>query len=103
MAETLPVSDWREVPGEPESPHQQGKPHWSFNGDLDKPVFGPSINTWWGGDHYKNEQGKDYIPVPLHRCHSFIGCNGAQPGEITFLADSTHSLSGKTVELPDAP
>jgi hypothetical protein len=92
MAVTLAV-DWREVPGEPESPHQQDRPRWSFNGDLDKPVFGPSVNSWWGGEN----------GIPLHRCHTFIGCQGAQPGQIQFLGDCTHALAGQTVDLPDVP
>lgn len=33
---------------------------------------------------------------PDKRCHSFI-----KDGKMQFLADSTHELSGKTVELFD--
>ncbi|WP_373379920.1 hypothetical protein [Cupriavidus nantongensis] len=87
----LPVN-WL-PPGETqESPPLAAKPHWSFNGDFERPVFGPSVLSWWGGD------GTD---MPLHRCHSFVGCNGAAPGQITFLGDCTHALAGQTVELPD--
>lgn len=82
---------WREHAGEPESPHQAGRPHWSFNGDMEKPVFGPSINSFWGGAY----------GVPKHICHSFIGCNGAAPGQIVFLGDCTHALVNQTVDLPD--
>lgn len=81
--------------GKKESPLQQGKPHWSFNGDFEHPVFGPSINSWWGGTGV----GDDYIPK--HVCHCFVGCNGAAPGQITFLGDCTHALKGQTVDLPD--
>ena len=87
--------------GATESPYNAGKPHWSFNGDFDKPVFGPSLNTWWGGDKYKREDGTEYESVPLHRCHSFIGCNGAQPGQMIYLGDCTHALAGQVVDLPD--
>ena len=87
----LPVN-WL-PPGETEdSPHVAGKPHWSFNGDFEKPVFGPSVLEWWGGEGTE---------VALRRCHSFVGCNGAQPGQITFLSDCTHALAGQTVDLPD--
>jgi hypothetical protein len=82
---------WREHAGEPESPHQAGRPHWTFNGDMEKPVFGPSINSFWGGAY----------GVPKHICHSFIGCNGAAPGQIVFLGDCTHALVNQTVDLPD--
>jgi hypothetical protein len=91
---TLPVT-WREHPGEPESPHQAGRPHWSFNGDLEKPVFGPSVNSYW--DEWT---GHD-TPPKRQVCHTFIGCNGAAPGQIVFLGDCTHSLKGQVVELPD--
>lgn len=95
MPKVLPVH-WLPF-GEQESPHQQGKDHWSFNGDFDLPVFGPSINEWWGGDGV----GEDHIP--LHRCHSFIGCNGAAPGQIIYLGDCTHKLAGQVRDLPEIP
>ncbi|MGN6235007.1 DUF6527 family protein [Dyella sp.] len=68
------------------SPHIGWKDRWTFNGDMQRPTFSPSLNTWWGG--------KDGIP--LHRCHSFI-----REGRIEFLPDSTHALAGQTVELPE--
>jgi hypothetical protein len=92
-ATILPVSWLPE--GATESPHVQGKPHWSFNGDLDKPVFGPSVLSTW---HYHDE---DTGTTHNNVCHSFIGCNGAQPGQIIFLGDCTHKLAGQTVDLPD--
>lgn len=89
----LPVN-WL-PPGETEmSPHISWKDRWSFNGDFNRPVFGPSLNTWWGGG---------VTEIPLHRCHSFVGCNGAEPGQIAFLGDCTHALANQTVELPDLP
>jgi len=84
----LPV-DWL-PPGETQaSPHIAGKPKWSFNGDFDKPVFGPSVLS------------SAEFPDGRRVCHSFVGCNGAQPGQITFLGDCTHALAGQTVDLPD--
>lgn len=89
---------------------------WQFNGDFDKPVFSPSLlvtsghyctDRWKPGDHcwctYNADQRrrkKRLAPFGCQRCHSFIGCNGADPGEIIFLSDSTHHLAGKTVALP---
>lgn len=93
MEHTLPVT-YREYPGEPESPLVAGKDHWSFNGDFDHPVFGPSLNMSWGSGQPE---------VVSHRCHTFIGCNGAQPGQIVFLGDCTHELRGQVVDLPDVP
>ena len=34
-------------------------------------------------------------------CHSFVGCNGALPGQIIFLSDCTHDLAGQVVDLAD--
>lgn len=92
QAHIIPVSNWL-PPGETEmSPHISWKDRWTFNGDFERPVFSPSLNTWWGGEG---------TGVPPHRCHSFIGCNGAQPGQITFLGDCTHALASQTVDLPE--
>lgn len=82
----LPVN-WL-PPGETkESPHAAGKDRWSFNGDFDRPVFGPSV--------LNARNKRQYV------CHSFVGCNGAQPGQIIFLGDCTHALAGQTVDLPE--
>jgi hypothetical protein len=86
----LPVS-WLPPRESVESPHVAGKPHWSFNGDMERPVFGPSVLSQW-----------DEGPDRSHKvCHSFVGCNGAQPGQIIFLGDCTHKLAGQTVDLPE--
>lgn len=58
---------------------------WKWNGDMVKPTFTPSINAKF------NFQGKTQI------CHSFVTA-----GTIRFCVDSTHELSGKTVDLPIA-
>lgn len=93
-AHILPVR-WL-PPGETqESPHVAGKPHWDFNGDMDAPMFSPSVLSTW--DEY---QGEGVAPKK-HVCHSFVGCNGAAPGKMIFLGDCTHELAGKVVDLPD--
>lgn len=63
---------------------------WTFNGDLDRPTFSPSIlvtGRMWRGD--------PAIEVE-ERCHSFV-----RDGRIEFLGDCTHALAGQTVDLPD--
>lgn len=55
---------------------------WTFNGDLEKPTFGPSMLV--------NKS------IPERRCHSFV-----TDGKIQFLDDCFHELKGQTVELPD--
>lgn len=92
-AHILPVS-WL-PPGESvESPLVAGKPHWGFNGDMEHPSFTPSVLSTW--DEWQGEG----VPPKQHVCHSFVGCNGAQPGQIIFLGDSTHELAGRIVDLP---
>lgn len=90
-------------------------PRWSFNGDYDRPVFGPSLLVKWRNvsteGRAKNEahhaaHGRwmnDAEIAPYWEdkvCHSFIGCNGAAPGQIVFLGDCTHELAGKVVDIP---
>ena len=56
-------------------------PHWTFNGDMEAPTFGPSLLV----------HGKK-------RCHMFL-----EAGKIRFLDDCQHELAGKTVDLPPLP
>jgi len=54
---------------------------WTFNGDVDKPTFKPSMLV--------------NANMPGHiRCHSFV-----TDGEIRFLNDCDHDLKGQTVKL----
>jgi len=55
---------------------------WSFNGNMDKPTFSPSLLI--------SSPGRNYC------CHSFV-----TDGKIQFLSDCTHKLAGQTVELPE--
>ena len=87
----------------------KGSGAWTWNGDVDKPIFGPSVlyqmDRWtppvtpenidqWRAAPWEQVQVK-------HVCHTFIGCNGAQPGQVIFLGDCTHELAGQTLDLPD--
>lgn len=82
-------------------------PRWSWNGDMDKPTFSPSISIRSG--HYSSrhkpgdecwctynakhpEEEKDFECVV---CHTFI-----VDGMVQFLGDCTHEFVGKTVPLP---
>ena len=85
---------WIECPG-CKHPHvlattipQSNGAKWSFNKDMDKPTFSPSLLVW-----------SDGIPsegIPATRCHSFI-----RDGKIQFLGDCTHELKNQTVDLLD--
>jgi len=61
------------------------RPRWTWNGDLVRPTFSPSLLvTWeWGEERTKKV------------CHSFI-----RDGRIQFLGDCTHAQAGRTVDLP---
>lgn len=64
---------------------------WEWNGDRDRPVFSPSVLV------------TIQYPDRTYVCHTFVGCNGAQPGEVIFLSDCTHALAGTVQPLPDLP
>lgn len=53
---------------------------WTFNGDLTKPTFSPSL--LYSGGH-EGQYG---------RCHLFL-----RDGMIQFLSDCGHELAGQTV------
>jgi Family of unknown function (DUF6527) len=55
---------------------------WTWNGDFIKPTFKPSLLI-----------NKDNHPS-YPRCHTFI-----TDGQINFLADCTHHLKGKIVDM----
>lgn len=58
---------------------------WTWDGNLIKPTFNPSMNIKYGN------------PV-IEVCHYFL-----KAGRIQFLPDSTHKLSGCIVDLPSLP
>lgn len=59
----------------------EGGRGWSFNGDLEKPTFSPSLLV--------------YASPVQPRCHSFI-----TDGRIAYQSDCDHASAGKTEELP---
>lgn len=58
-----------------------GKPVWSWDGNREAPTLSPSI-----------------LSEGYCRCHSFL-----RNGIFEFLTDSTHSLAGQKVPIPDLP
>lgn len=90
-------------------------PRWEWNGDYEKPVFSPSLLVQWRmysaearaeSDAFQAAHGRlptddEVAPRWDNKvCHSFIGCNGAAPGQIIFLGDCTHALAGQVAEIP---
>lgn len=84
---------------------------WTFNGDLEKPTFRPSVlettgchvaghnpgdTCWCTYNAEQREKGEPEAPFRCGRCHSFV-----TDGRIQFLGDCTHALAGQTVDLPE--
>lgn len=64
-------------------------PSWEFDGNLELPTISPSIHA--------NPPGQYHIKqFPI--CHSFV-----RAGRIEYLSDTTHHLSGQTIDLPEYP
>jgi hypothetical protein len=60
-------------------------PSWTWDGNLEAPTLDPSILTHSGIDGAR-------------MCHSYV-----RAGSFEFLPDSTHSLAGQTVPMPELP
>ena len=75
-----------------------GGPTWSFDGDVNRPTFGPSMRVSWGrfaDPSYRPEPGDEDLSGI---CHYHL-----VDGELRFCGDSTHALAGQTVPLPELP
>lgn len=84
----------KSIPGE--------RPFWQFDGNAEKPTFNPSVKVT-SGHFVEGFKGPNcwcnYEPDEGFRCsicHYFI-----RNGNIEYCGDSTHSLSGKVVPLPE--
>lgn len=64
--------------------HPYSIPRWTWNGDMEKPTFTPSLDC--------NRHD------PQSHCHLFV-----IDGKIEFCADCYHELAGQTVDMPDVP
>lgn len=81
---------------------------WTWDGNVDRPTFSPSVLIRSG--HYigRTEAGcwctynaehpNEPAPFKCGQCHSFV-----RDGQIQFLSDCTHALAGQTVPLPPWP
>jgi len=69
-----------------ENANGDSNPVWSFNGDMDKPTFSPSLLCRY-----------TYGPNKEKRvCHSFI-----RDGVWEYLNDCTHKFAGQKVPMRD--
>jgi hypothetical protein len=62
----------------------EGRPKWTWNGDMEKPTFSPSLLVTYN-------YGVNNVDVV---CHSFI-----VDGVWQFLGDCTHELAGQNVPM----
>ena len=74
-------------------------PLWTFNGDMEKPTFTPSLLYRFTRDRDNRPNPDGTYPNPVDfRCHLFL-----TNGQIQYLGDCSHSLRGQTVPLPELP
>jgi len=74
---------------------------WTWNGDLERPTFSPSIKVGgvqWDRTSSFHKSAHLVEPGQPTCCHSFVA-----DGRIQFLGDCTHQLAGQTVDLPEWP
>ena len=65
---------------------------WTFNGDMEKPTFSPSMLIKWNDPADVGYTSTRKTSV----CHSFV-----RDGKIHYCNDCTHLFKGLTVDLPD--
>ena len=73
-------------------PCYTGAAAWTFDGNLDRPTFSPSVKISWGKHAGQADTDRGGV------CHYFI-----KAGRIEFQGDCTHGLAKQTIDLPDIP
>lgn len=81
---------------------------WEWNGSLERPTLSPSLLVTTGHHTpgfdkskdpcwctYDAEHPDEPSGFSCRTCHSFV-----REGRVEFLGDCTHSLAGKTIDLP---
>lgn len=75
-----------------DSPFPNGH-QWTFNNNLEKPTFSPSMNCSIGPYPEGTKRAGE-----IDRCHYHL-----KEGKIQYLGDCTHDYKGKTINLPEIP
>jgi hypothetical protein len=81
-----PECNWHEFPKQ----RLSNGAAWTFNGDVEKPTFSPSMNECinpTGSPHHQPD-------IPTKRCHFIV-----TDGIINFCGDCTHGSAGKSMPL----
>ena len=71
---------------------RQGKPNWVWNNEPKKPTLSPSVVVRFTKPARELGLGKN--SGTQEKCHSYI-----QDGRILYLADCTHELAGKRMDM----
>jgi hypothetical protein len=93
-----------------DTPHRVGVgggdgPQWTWNGDVDRPTFSPSVLVTWTTavppattleNSEQIRRGEIVQQEVPQVCHSFV-----TDGRIQYLSDCTHAMAGQTIELAD--
>lgn len=62
-------------------------PKWTFNGNVEKPTFSPSLRVF-----------ARKLSERVTACHLFV-----RDGRIEYCQDCPHEFAGKTVDMVDMP
>lgn len=65
------------------------RPNWTFNGDLDRPTFSPSLRVYTTHPETR---------VETTLCHLHV-----TDGELRYCGDCVHDHNGKVVPMCDIP
>jgi hypothetical protein len=88
----VPVPDVDDPDWTPPAEYYERRDGWTWNGSARRPTFMPSVLVEYPG----SDAGQ--VGAPPRTCHSFV-----VDGQMQFLSDSTHALSGKTAPIPEWP
>lgn len=69
-------------------------PQWTFNGDVNKPTFSPSVKVSWSEPSDVECEFDDRTKDINKVCHFFV-----RNGMIEFCGDCTHDLKNKSVPM----
>ena len=73
-----------------------GPGQWTFNENLEKPTFTPSLRVFVPAHDNPDMPGQRVAEKTV--CHLFV-----TDGNIVYCGDCDHALNGQTVPLPDWP
>lgn len=83
-------------------PRDEGKPVWTFNGNMERPTFSPSLKItegrWTPPVTPENLEEFKKNPWPQEKVEYICHLN-VTDGQLVYHGDSTHALAGKTIPM----